>query len=243
MVATAAGTDRVEANSFRLLEDSSFTEAMKHVHRFPKLDRVGLFASHYVLFRDEMQLFANWVSEKTDYDIRYALAKILSDDELAKEWDIVVIDCGPRFTTSTINALCASTHVVIPAILDEPSSQAVGYLSKEFQDHKTELFPTLKLLGVIPTMIGQDPPERKTPKFSDSETEQLDAIKRTVAQTWNERNLILESARIPDRAPISKHANKIAYYENSEAQRVFARAGDILLERLKDEGFRTSWSP
>ena len=188
-----------------------------------------------------MELFANWAADNTEYDIRFALKKILHSDECASDWDVVIIDCGPRFTTSTINALCSSTHVVIPAILDEPSAQAVGYLSKEFADHRAELFPNLKLLGVIPTMVAQDPPNRRHPRFNDIEEEQLIEIEEKVLETWGQGGFVLKDARIPRRVPISRNADKVAYMVNEEAKRVFGRAANILLKRLKDEGFSTSW--
>lgn len=241
MVASSGNKDRLEPNSFLLLADTTYADVKEHIHRFDNHPKIGLFAAHYILFRDEMELFANWAANNSHYDIRYALKKILHDTECQRDWDIVIIDCGPRFTTSTINALCASTHVVIPVILDEPSAQAVGYLSKEFEEHHAELFPYLELLGVIPTMIDQDPPRSRRPKFKSSELEQLEAIEDAVSMTWHEEGLVLRNARIPDRAPISQNSDQIAYYVNSEAKRVFGRAADILLKRLKDEGYRTSW--
>lgn len=238
MVASTGKKDRLEANSFELLKNQEYASASKHIHTFDKFENVGLYAAHYVLFRDEMELFANWASGKAEYDIRFALKSILHSPDCAEQWDAVIIDCGPRFTTSTINALCASTHVVIPAILDEPSSQAVGYLSKEFEDHMGELFPFLKLLGVIPTMIAQDPKGKQEPKFSDLEEEQLIAIEDAIDKTWGEGDYVLREARIPKRAQISKNADKIAFTVDSEAKRVFGRAGDVLLERLENDGFR-----
>lgn len=238
MVASAAGVDRLEANSDLLLQDTDYAGVKDQVHRFPKIEKAGLFAAHYILFREEMELFANWAGNSSHYDIRYALRKITTSCDFQSDWDIVIIDCGPRFTTSTINALCASTHVVIPTILDEPSTQAVGYLSKEFDDHKLDLFPQLRLLGVIPTMIAQDPENSTTPKFSKVEKEQLEAVEDWIARTWNVQDGILYSARIPDRASISKSADKIAYFTEPEAKRVFGRAGDILLKRLRNENYR-----
>ena len=238
MVASAAGVDRLEANSDLLLQDTDYADVKRKVHRFHKIDKAGLFAAHYILFREEMELFANWVGNNSHYDIRYALRKITTSNDFQKDWDIVIIDCGPRFTTSTINALCASTHVVIPTILDEPSTQAVGYLSKEFDDHKIELFPDLKLLGVVPTMISQDPENSTAPRFSKTEKEQLEAVEDWIARTWDVKDGVLYSARIPDRASISKSADRIAYLTQSEAKRVFGRAGDILLKRLRNEDYR-----
>lgn len=241
MIASTAGVDRVDNSSFRLLQDSSYKDVSPYIRKFDRFSNVGLLAAHYILFRDEMELFANWAADRTEYDIRFALKNIVQSAECERDWDVVIVDCGPRFTTSTINALCASTHVVIPAILDEPSAQAVGYLSKEFDAHRAELFPYLRLLGVVPTMIAQDPKSRRNPSFNLVEEEQLDAIEDAIDKTWGEGDYILRNARIPKRAQVSKNADKLAYVVDEEAERIFGRAGEILIRRLTNEGFRTSW--
>lgn len=238
MIASTAGVDRVENSSFRLLQNSSYQDVAPFIRQFDSLPNIGLLAAHYILFRDEMELFANWAADKTDYDIRFALKEIVQSSACARDWDVVIVDCGPRFTTSTINALCASTHVVIPAILDEPSAQAVGYLSKEFEAHRSELFPYLRLLGVIPTMIAQDPKNAKKPRFNLVEEEQLLAIEDALDLTWGDGDYVLRAARIPKRAQVSKNADKLAYTIDDEAKRIFGRAGNILMRRLADEGFR-----
>ena len=238
MIASTAGVDRVENSSFRLLQNSKYEDVAPFIRTFDNLPDAGLLAAHYILFRDEMELFANWAADNTTYDIRFALKEIVQSEACAEDWDVVIVDCGPRFTTSTINALCASTHVVIPAILDEPSAQAVGYLSKEFEAHRSELFPYLKLLGVIPTMIAQDPKNARNPRFNIVEEEQLLAIEDALDLTWGDGDYVLRNARIPKRAQVSKNADKLAYTVDDEAKRIFGRAGDILMRRLADEGFR-----
>lgn len=54
-----------------------------------------------------------WLLRQTDDDLRYRLARVLLDDDIGKKFDIVLIDAPPRLTTATINALCASTHVLV----------------------------------------------------------------------------------------------------------------------------------
>ena len=238
MVASTAGLDRLDANAFMLLENRSYEEVQQRIHQFESYPQAGLLAAHYSLFRTEMELFANWAADNTHFDIRFSLQKILEDSVCQNSWDVVIIDCGPRFTTSTINALCASTHMIVPTILDEPSAQAVGYLSKEIDIHRAELFPYLRLLGVIPSMVQQDPPRKRKPTFSISETEQLEALEDVIRKTWVGDDYILKMARIPDRATISKNAHEIAYESSAEARRVFGRAGDIIRGRLRDEGFK-----
>src|SRR5262249_8762440 len=51
-------------------------------------------------------------------DVRYTLAEILHSQAVLGSFDIVLIDCPPRLTTGEIQAFCASSHLLIPTILD-----------------------------------------------------------------------------------------------------------------------------
>ncbi len=237
MAANADRRDRLNSNSYQLLYSRSEAPPQPHILN-RNLGQTGLFAAHYLLFRDEMELFANWAADRAGFDIRYALSEHLGTDAFQDRWDIVLIDCGPRFTTSTINALCASTHVLVPTILDEASAQAVGYLSREVEDHRSELFPNLRLLGVVPTMVARDPKNRMEPTFSPEEKEQLEEVRDRVRQTWGSEALVLEHGRVPRRADISTAAERIAYFQgNNDAKRIFGRLGGIIEGKLADEGF------
>lgn len=238
MLAASVGMTRLVENSSQLLYDSDFDRIQNQARHLEQDDiAFDLFAAHYSLFRDEMHLFGKWASGEDKRDIRYSLARFLSNKRIKDYYDLVIIDCGPRFTTSTINALCASTHVVIPSLLDEPSTQAVAYLSKEFKYHKAELFPDLQLLGVIPTMLARDPNKNVNPDFNVHDLEQIVNLHDRMDDTWGKGDHVLEKARIPRRVGISRNADRVSYYVDEDAKFVFGRAGDELAKRLKNEGF------
>jgi cellulose biosynthesis protein BcsQ len=83
-------------------------------------------------------------------------------DSIAKHFDVVLIDAPPRLTTASIQALCASTHVLIPTVLDPLSADAVGYFGQQLKAHE-ELWPHLRVMGIVGTMTDKrrEDPESK----------------------------------------------------------------------------------
>src|SRR6266436_2391173 len=72
-------------------------------------------------------------------DVRYTLAKILHSDIVQRAFDLIIIDCPPRLTTSEIQAFCASSHLLIPTIFDRTSAEAVVTLYDQIDRKSTRL--------------------------------------------------------------------------------------------------------
>ena len=86
-------------------------------------------------------------------DVRYTLAKILHSDIVRRAFDLIIIDCPPRLTTSEIQAFCASSHLLIPTIFDRTSAEAVVTLYDQIETLKRAgICPHLKYMGVVGTM-------------------------------------------------------------------------------------------
>src|SRR5258708_2387048 len=86
-------------------------------------------------------------------DVRYTLAKILHSDIVQRAFDLIIIDCPPRLTTSEIQAFCASSHLLIPTIFDRTSAEAVVTLYDQIETLKgAGICPHLKYMGVVGTM-------------------------------------------------------------------------------------------
>ena len=193
------------------------------------LSGCGISGASYALFRDEMEQFAKWSANTLDYDVRLQFRQFVSSDYVQNNFDIVLVDCGPRFTTSTINALCGSTHFLVPTILDELSTRAVSYLNKELSRHRDDLFPNLKLIGILPTFVAQDP--REQPKFSAAEREQLDQLGDAFS-SYTFREPVLEQARIPKKTIFSKNSDGLAYFADKSAKAIFDRAAKHILKNI-----------
>ena len=86
-------------------------------------------------------------------DVRYTLAKSLHSDIVQRAFDLIIIDCPPRLTTAKIQALCASSHLLIPTIFDRTSAEAVVTLYEQIETLKrARICPHLRYMGVVGTM-------------------------------------------------------------------------------------------
>ena len=97
----------------------------------------------------ETELMMRWHSGAIGDDVRFRLRRALHAQGLEHRFDIVLLDCPPRLTTGSVNALTASDYALIPALLDETSTEAVPRLLKWLKTLHSPLFPDLALLGVV----------------------------------------------------------------------------------------------
>jgi cellulose biosynthesis protein BcsQ len=96
----------------------------------------------------ENRLMADWMIRRDERDVRFFLRESLHGIGIESHFDFVILDCPPRLTTSTINALAASDFVLVPTVLDPLSANSVTPLVKSLREFRP-LFPQLKLLGVV----------------------------------------------------------------------------------------------
>jgi chromosome partitioning protein len=80
-------------------------------------------------------------------DVRFLFRSILHHREVTDGFDVVVFDCPPRLTTSTVNALTASDYVLIPTKLDERSFEAIPRTLSFIHNLRTIAQP--KIIGVV----------------------------------------------------------------------------------------------
>lgn len=70
-------------------------------------------------------LMVKWLMQEIDFDPRYMLSQFLHRAAITSKYDIVIIDAPPRLSMGAINALCASQSVIVPAMADKLSIDAV----------------------------------------------------------------------------------------------------------------------
>ncbi len=197
----------------------------------PSLSKVNIACAHYAFATVENNLMIEWV-QGGGPDLRFNLSRLLTDREIQKRFDYVIIDAPPRLSTGTINALCASTHLLVPTCLDEMSAEATGYFMLQLSRLRGMLFPDLKLLGIVPSMVETDT------GFRDHERRALkrlsDKLKSPpLPPIWAEPEIFLSSAAIPQRIGIRKAAGVgVAYLRDAESKRIFDRLGEAILQRL-----------
>lgn len=133
--------------------------------------RLKIITAHYDLAQADNRLLIEWLLKCRNragrgvrkalgdllygklfknYDVRYNLAHVLHSDAVREAFDLVIIDCPPRLTTGTIQALCASSHLLVPTILDRPSAEAVVRFCEQSEALKAaNICPHLKVLGAV----------------------------------------------------------------------------------------------
>lgn len=81
----------------------------------------------------------------------YALRSALED--VADDYDVVVLDCSPSLGVLTINALTAADEVLIPLQCETLSHRGVRQLLDTVADVQRLCNRTLRIRGVLPTMF------------------------------------------------------------------------------------------
>lgn len=104
---------------------------------------------HYSFEKIERSLEYGWLTGEFNDDIRFRLARALLLPEIQDNFDRIIIDTPPRFTTGFVNAFCSSTHLFVPTIVDDPSLNAVGHFVEQFARLSKSINPGLKLGGII----------------------------------------------------------------------------------------------
>lgn len=106
----------------------------------PDLD---LLPSNIDLSAAELQLVSEVGRE-------YALGRIL--EPILDEYDVVLIDCQPSLGLLTLNALTASSGVIIPMECEYFALRGVALLQDTITKVKSRLNPNLEIIGVLGTM-------------------------------------------------------------------------------------------
>jgi len=85
------------------------------------------------------------------YGREYILSQQLST--LNDRYDICIIDCSPSLSLLTLNALVASTEVLVPVQVHYYALEGLKQLLKTISIVKKRFNPRLKLLGILLTLV------------------------------------------------------------------------------------------
>lgn len=173
----------------------------------------------------ETGLVLKWLVGDIDADIRYSLARVLHSPEIQNAFDRVIIDAPPRFTTGFVNALCASTHLVVPFVLDILSAERVGLSLRKIKRMRGQLFPHLELAGVVGTMKRTQASE-----LGFTEKKAIAEARRRVTQNWGHGDYVLKDALVPRKQIISDSAG-IAPPSPQVVREIFAPLGKEIFAR------------
>lgn len=178
----------------------------------------------------ETSLMLDWLLRgETGPDIRFGLAKALHSQDVQSTFQRIIIDAAPRVTTGFVAALCASTHLVVPFVLDALSAERVGLFLHEIGRMKGQLFPYLQLAGIVGTMKRTD-----TLQIGAAEQLAFAEAQRGAMEVWLAQDSVLTTAPIPRKQSIADAAgNGIAFHQDDDARRIFTRLGDLIAQRTR----------
>jgi chromosome partitioning protein len=220
----------VEASSqvSKLLESGSHAITFQNaLHNFKKiLPGSAVISAKYELATRENRLMIDYLLHEDEDDGRYRLATLLLDKEVSETFDIALIDAPPRLTAGTINALCASTHLLIPTVYDNLSAEAVGTFLNGVQVLKSHLNSRIDLLGVVGTLTYQQA------GLNNREQQAKNIAVAQVQRTWGANHYFF-TRHIPRRAAIAVAAGtSLAYFDDDTVRRWFDELGKEAIERL-----------
>ncbi len=114
---------------------------------------LSVIQSFYHLAEVEDKLLVKHIVEglNGEHDLRQMLARKLASPRIKADFDIVIIDTPPRLTMAAINALGASTHILIPTAITGLSLTATITFADQINQIK-KIFPHLNPTGIIPTL-------------------------------------------------------------------------------------------
>ncbi|MBI3439218.1 MAG: ParA family protein [Proteobacteria bacterium] len=182
---------------------------------FGDLAGISLYPTTYPFATIENRLLVEWLAAPQT-NLMYRLCEQLRRPEFQQRYKAVIIDSPPRLTPGSINALCASTHLLVPTTLDDMSAQAATYFLDQVSRMKGSVFPGLRVLGVVPSMVYQNG------AYLEEEADAVARLKKYGSEVLNRPDFLLEDARLFRRAAISRWAGKgVAYLHSQPVRALF----------------------
>ncbi len=176
----------------------------------PKLPKTFIITATYTLANIEDLTFLRWLMQTTETDIRFHLSNVLWSSPIIDNYDIVIVDVGPRLTTASINALFASTHFIVPTNLDRLAAETLGSFLLTTQNLIKRRNLQLKLAGVVGTMTQVN-------NLNNDEKDALGSIRDGLTM-WNGDRYLFERT-IPHSGPFAANAGQIGYFSSRTSHR------------------------
>ena len=134
----------IQASMFDVLGDHLVE--LTSIIRPTKNPRLSVAPARLALAKLEQQLAGQ-------FDAPYKLKDALTP--IAKEYDYVIIDTPPALGILTVNAMVASTHLVVPIQAAYFAIEGTDDLLETYERIRARPNPNLKVLGVVITMFDK----------------------------------------------------------------------------------------
>ena len=210
-----------------LMADNFETAGIPHATE----PRAKFIPSDYPFAQVENRQMIQWLLNDIEIDLRLRLTNLFTDlfrsnSSIGK----IIIDAPPRLTTGAMQALCASSRIIIPTVMDRLSTDAVGRFVEQIYDlRRHNLCPYLTEIWVVGTIINrQGNVDRDEHLFlSQAMQEYSDLV-----------TVIPFELCVPDRTELSRQAgHQIAYLDPRQNQHLDEIRG--IFDRLGDQIWRS----
>jgi cellulose biosynthesis protein BcsQ len=191
-------------------------------------DNLEFVSCWYTFERLERNLEYRWAVNECDDDIRYRLARVLLHPHIQRTYQRIIIDAPPRVTTGFVNGVCASTHLIVPAVLDRVSASAVGVFANQFKKLRDACNTTIELTAIIGTMTrGDTLTDRARAAAKDADEKAQRALNSS-------KNYFLAEAQMKQTIQVGYSTEDgIAYLQASrDTRQMFHRIGDAVAQRI-----------
>ena len=147
------------------------------------------------------------------------LAEVLERAEVTKHYDFVLLDCPPSLGLITLNALTASTDIIIPLVSEVLPFKGLTMIYDFINVVKRKLNPNVSILGILITRW-------ESSKLSKGIEEKLrGALGETVFATKVRKNIRLAEAPLESR-------NILDYDKNSNGAKDYMLFTEEFLGRI-----------
>jgi cellulose biosynthesis protein BcsQ len=196
--------------------------------------RFKILATDDSLADFEERLMARWLIGKTDSDVRFHLRELLHDPTFQRDFDYILLDCPPRRTTASINALACSDFVLVPTLLDETSMEAAPRLLASLKHMKanSRVCPNLSVMGILANMV------QEKAGLADIERDRWNRLGVQCRDRWGEPVHLFETP-IPQRKGFGQAAERnqfAVFLSGSDIGETFTRLAmevEAVIQRAK----------
>ena len=191
-------------------------------------DNLDYVACWYSFERLERNLEYLWAVGDCADDVRYRLARALLHPHIQRTYQRIIIDAPPRVTTGFVNGVCASNHLIVPAVLDRVSATAVGVFANQFKKLRDACNTNIELTAIIGTMTRGDTLSDRAKAAANN----ADSMAQRALGTT--RNYFLPDAHMKQTTQVGYSTEDgIAYLQASrDTRQMFHRIGDAIAQRI-----------
>ncbi|MEZ5997318.1 MAG: ParA family protein [Hyphomonas sp.] len=127
---------------------------------YPDLS-IDVMTSNYALTEIENNQLQRWLlhADEGTVDLPNKFARtLISAQNKFDQYDIILMDAPPRLSVAGINALVASSHVLIPVKLEPLATEPVARMLEQLNQLKVQFGAKFEVLGSVANMTYRESP-------------------------------------------------------------------------------------